>query len=288
MLRKLIFWEKYGWPGYSNLHPEVEEGICQVLGHMWLESEIYSSSGSNAASSSSVDSSSSTSSKKGRRSDFERQLGEFFKHQIESDTSPVYGEGFQSGHQAVQKYGLKSTLDHIKMTGHFPLWHQAIYVFHIVLLIIRPLSKALGNDDRKHDLLLACVILFPLRLSMLNMYFWVLLLMTTQTYTEKLAYFMVWYSKKTLHPTIDGDFPYLKVVCTEMWQPLQWICNKKIPFHLLSHASITGKKSQVFLSSDPCAMCSLALADYVHGTLLAFPGCEDQSPRCHYWTPTPS
>ncbi|GLT79963.1 hypothetical protein SLA2020_514280 [Shorea laevis] len=113
--------------GYRNLSPEVEEGICQVLAYMWLDSEIYSGSGSDASSSaassssSSPSSSSSTSSKKGKRSDFEKKLGEFFKHQIESDTSPAYGGGFRQGNEAVNKFGLRRTLDHIRMTGSFPL-----------------------------------------------------------------------------------------------------------------------------------------------------------------------
>ncbi|XP_017427691.1 protein DA1-related 1 isoform X2 [Vigna angularis] len=111
--------------GYPNLSPEVEEGICQVLAHMWLDSELYSGSGnggasSSSSSSSSSPSSSSASSKKGKRSDFEKKLGEFFKHQIESDTSSAYGDGFRSGNKAMLKYGLKSTLDHIHMTGSFP------------------------------------------------------------------------------------------------------------------------------------------------------------------------
>lgn len=104
--------------GYRTLSQEVEEGICQVLAHMWLDSEIMSGSGSNVASSSS--SSASTSSKKGSRSQFERKLGDFFKHQIESDTSSAYGDGFRAGNQAVLQYGLKPTLDHIWLTRSFP------------------------------------------------------------------------------------------------------------------------------------------------------------------------
>ncbi|XP_057951954.1 protein DA1-related 1-like [Malania oleifera] len=121
--------------GYPNLSPEVEEGICQVLAHMWLDAETFSGSGSEAfsaaaASSSSSSSSSpsssspasaSNSSKKGKRSQFEKKLGEFFKHQIESDTSAAYGEGFRLGNQAMLKYGLKSTLEHIRLTGSFPI-----------------------------------------------------------------------------------------------------------------------------------------------------------------------
>ena len=89
---------------------------------MWLDAELTSGgSGSNVAStSSSSSSSSSRASKKGSRSPFERKLGEFFKHQIESDISPVYGDGFRAGQRAVQRYGLPRTLEHIRMTGTFP------------------------------------------------------------------------------------------------------------------------------------------------------------------------
>ncbi|GFP80982.1 protein da1-related 1 [Phtheirospermum japonicum] len=110
--------------GYPNLSPEIEEGICQVLAHLWLDSEIVAGSGSSNVASSSSSSSSSTSSssssKKGKRSEFEKKLGEFFKHQIESDTSAAYGDGFREGNKAVLKYGLKRTLDHIRLTGSFP------------------------------------------------------------------------------------------------------------------------------------------------------------------------
>ncbi|WMV27552.1 hypothetical protein MTR67_020937 [Solanum verrucosum] len=103
--------------GYRTLSQDVEEGICQVLAHMWLETQIASISSSNGGASTS---SGMPSSKQGIRSPFERKLGDFFKHQIESDTSPIYGNGFRAGNQAVLKYGLERTLDHIRMTGTFP------------------------------------------------------------------------------------------------------------------------------------------------------------------------
>ncbi|KAF9622398.1 hypothetical protein IFM89_031201 [Coptis chinensis] len=74
---------------------------------------------SNVASSSSS-SSNPTSSKKGTRSQLEKKLGDFFKHQIEFDASPTYGDGFRDCNRAVNKYGLKSTLEHIRLTGTFP------------------------------------------------------------------------------------------------------------------------------------------------------------------------
>ncbi|KAJ7960177.1 Protein DA1-like [Quillaja saponaria] len=107
----------HGWlrlNGYCNLNPGVEEGICQVLSYMWLESEVMPSS-------SAASSSSSLSSKKGARSNVENKLGEFFMHQITHDASPAYGCGFRAAHAAVNKYGLHHTLDHIRLTGNFPL-----------------------------------------------------------------------------------------------------------------------------------------------------------------------
>ncbi|CAK9171777.1 unnamed protein product [Ilex paraguariensis] len=105
--------------GYRTLSLDVEEGICQVLAHMWLESQIMSLSGSNVPSTSSS-SYAFTSSTHSARSPFDRKLGEFFKHQIETDISPVYGNGFRAGKHATLKYGLEMTLDHIRMTGTFP------------------------------------------------------------------------------------------------------------------------------------------------------------------------
>ncbi|KAL5224638.1 hypothetical protein ABZP36_011277 [Zizania latifolia] len=108
--------------GYRSLSPEVEEGICQVLSHMWLTSEIIVGSSGNIASTSVASSSSSTptSSKKGAKTEFEKKLGAFIKHQIETDSSVAYGDGFRAANQAVELYGLRSTLDHIKLTRSLP------------------------------------------------------------------------------------------------------------------------------------------------------------------------
>ncbi|XP_042510516.1 protein DA1-related 2-like isoform X2 [Macadamia integrifolia] len=111
----------HGWlrlKGYCNLIPEVEEGICQVLSHMWLESEVMPGSRGMPSTSTAP---SSSSSKKGRKSDVENKLGEFFMHQIAQDTSTAYGEGFRAANAAVNRYGLRRTLDHIRLTGNVPL-----------------------------------------------------------------------------------------------------------------------------------------------------------------------
>lgn len=92
-----------------------------MLSYMWLESEVVPGYRTTASTSSASPSSSSSSSKKGGKSDTEKKLGEFFKHQIAHDISSAYGEGFRSANAAVNKYGLKRTLDHIRLTGIFPV-----------------------------------------------------------------------------------------------------------------------------------------------------------------------
>ncbi|XP_074279221.1 protein DA1-like [Silene latifolia] len=105
--------------GFRMLNPQIEEGICQVLAYMWLESQLGPNSVPRnqsvlPAGLAARSSSSST------RSPFEMKLGQFFRNQIESDISPVYGDGFRAAHQTVLKYGLPRTLDHIQMTGSLP------------------------------------------------------------------------------------------------------------------------------------------------------------------------
>ncbi|XP_022884793.1 protein DA1-related 1-like isoform X2 [Olea europaea var. sylvestris] len=88
--------------GYGTLAEDVAEGICQVLAHMWLEYQIIfmSDSSENPA--------------------YEKKLGEFYKYQIETHSSPSYGDGFRAGKKAVVKHGLQKTLEHIWKTGNFP------------------------------------------------------------------------------------------------------------------------------------------------------------------------
>ncbi|KAI4366397.1 hypothetical protein MLD38_022279 [Melastoma candidum] len=94
--------------GFRTLRQDVEEGICQVIAYMWLDEELSSSVTSNSTASSS----SSQGEVRGPRTHFERKLGEFFKHQIESDRSPVYGDGFRAGRQAVQRPNAFATTEY--------------------------------------------------------------------------------------------------------------------------------------------------------------------------------
>ncbi|XP_013686277.1 protein DA1-related 5 isoform X2 [Brassica napus] len=88
--------------GYTNLNKVLEEGICQVLGHMWLESQTYASTDA---------------SKKRECAGFERKLVEFLKNKIETDGSPVYGAGFRKVNHAVGSSSLQETLKEIRRWG---------------------------------------------------------------------------------------------------------------------------------------------------------------------------
>lgn len=61
----------------------------------------------------------------GRRSDngsppSNDQLREFFAHQIKTDVSTVYGDGFRKAKQAYDLLGLHMLLDHVKRYESFP------------------------------------------------------------------------------------------------------------------------------------------------------------------------
>ncbi|KAL0760582.1 hypothetical protein Bca101_076732 [Brassica carinata] len=88
--------------GYTNLNKVLEEGICQVLGHMWLESQTYASTDA---------------SKKRECAGFERKLVEFLKNKIETDGSPVYGAGFRKVNHTVASSSLQETLKEIRRWG---------------------------------------------------------------------------------------------------------------------------------------------------------------------------
>ncbi|KAL0721682.1 hypothetical protein Bca4012_036281 [Brassica carinata] len=88
--------------GYTNLNEVMEEGLCQVLGHMWLESETYASTDA---------------SKKRECAGFERKLVEFLKNKIETDDSPIYGVGFRKVNHMVNNSSLQETLKEIRRWG---------------------------------------------------------------------------------------------------------------------------------------------------------------------------
>ncbi|PKI74301.1 hypothetical protein CRG98_005312 [Punica granatum] len=91
----------------------IEEGMCQVMAHIWIKSKIHDMSRNESGSSPGLQ--------------FERKLAEHIKHSIETSDSPEYGDGFRFARRVVDKYGLKGTLNYVRMTGNFP---ETIPNFH--------------------------------------------------------------------------------------------------------------------------------------------------------------
>ncbi|XP_022977512.1 protein DA1-related 1-like isoform X2 [Cucurbita maxima] len=108
--------------GYPNLSKPIEEGICEVVAHMWLKSKIHvGSETAMAAASLSFSLQPGRSKKHEQPSEIEKKLGECFIHQIETNNSNDYRHGFMEGNRAVSRYGLKKTLDCIKLYRTFPV-----------------------------------------------------------------------------------------------------------------------------------------------------------------------
>ncbi|VVB14995.1 unnamed protein product [Arabis nemorensis] len=102
--------------GHRILNNVLEEGICQVLGHMWLESQTYApidAAASSSTSSSRTPLAAASASKKGECSNFEKKLVEFYKNQIEENDSPIYGLGFKKVYEMVSYTSFQETLKDI-------------------------------------------------------------------------------------------------------------------------------------------------------------------------------
>ena len=111
----MYFWFEH--TGYRNLNTALEEGICQMLGYMWLESQRCSTS--DTASSAFSSQTPPPTSLKRDQSDFEKKLVEFCINQIETDESPVYGDGFKKVNEMMvsNHYNLKHTLKGIAIAS---------------------------------------------------------------------------------------------------------------------------------------------------------------------------
>jgi hypothetical protein len=80
------------------------------MSHIWLSGELKNLASKNSGSSSASKA----------NPTIQARLGEFYLHQIMTDSSPIYGEGFRRGYAAVRQFGLSRTIEHLRFTGDFP------------------------------------------------------------------------------------------------------------------------------------------------------------------------
>ncbi|CAM9725053.1 unnamed protein product, partial [Ectocarpus sp. 4 AP-2014] len=102
-------------PSFSSRLPaQVEEGICQLVSLLWLEhlggrgtgdEEVRRSRQRNPGNGAPPS---------------DEELRQYFVHQIKTDTSVVYGDGFRKAKAVYDAVGLESLLDHVKRYDSFP------------------------------------------------------------------------------------------------------------------------------------------------------------------------
>ncbi|KAJ0400041.1 hypothetical protein ATCC90586_006691 [Pythium insidiosum] len=92
-----------GFP--DHLAPMVEEGVCQLISYLWLQyKQVLSETEEVEAS-----------------AGFARKLRAFYVQQIETDPSPVYGDGFRRAFDAYNRtHSLQRIFDSIRQFGCFP------------------------------------------------------------------------------------------------------------------------------------------------------------------------
>ncbi|KAK1359252.1 LIM zinc-binding domain-containing protein [Heracleum sosnowskyi] len=92
--------------GYNGLRLEVEEGICEVMAHRWLDWHAFVGDDFLHATP--------------EQAQFLRNLKEVLQNKIERNYCKIYGGGFREAKWAIERYGLKYTMSHVAQTGDFP------------------------------------------------------------------------------------------------------------------------------------------------------------------------
>ena len=99
-----------------RMPPKLEEGLCQVIAYLYLESLVETEQTGmlptfddpvirqNAE----------------RAQEKEQSLRKYFRKQIRDDPSVVYGEGFRECHRVVQVLGLEVVLEYIQQHQQLP------------------------------------------------------------------------------------------------------------------------------------------------------------------------
>jgi hypothetical protein len=93
-----------------NLPSEVEEGMCQLVAYEYLDKCAGSSrtEGERVATTTAVE------------SPWETKLRAYFKYQIQTDPSPVYGDGFRMAAEGCAALGFSLLIEHVATSNNFP------------------------------------------------------------------------------------------------------------------------------------------------------------------------
>lgn len=87
----------------TGLPLQLEEGLCQLMAMLWLDSQDSWAKRSGA---------------------YQERLASYLGFQIRTDTSHEYGDGFRLAYEAFQQRGLKALVEHVISTQTWPNWAQ--------------------------------------------------------------------------------------------------------------------------------------------------------------------
>ena len=96
--------------GASPIEPQVEEGCCQLVASLYLES-LANAAGKDPRKEPATG---------GAEGPSDAELRKYFSYSIETDPSPIYGEGYRIAARIFATIGIEALLEHIVETGSWP------------------------------------------------------------------------------------------------------------------------------------------------------------------------
>jgi hypothetical protein len=99
------------------MEQQVEEGVCQLIAHLWLakiEKDGDEDENNGSASGSAREASG------GEGGPTNEDLRKYFIYSIEADTSEVYGDGFRKAAELYAMMGLEPLLNFVMEEGKWP------------------------------------------------------------------------------------------------------------------------------------------------------------------------
>ena len=95
-----------------DLDSQIEEGLCQLVAYLWLEYRKGLKASTRRASLTESDAI--------KNDVADDDLRNFFIYQIETDTNPIYGDGFRAAAAAYSSIGLDQLLYYVRTNLIFP------------------------------------------------------------------------------------------------------------------------------------------------------------------------
>lgn len=93
----------HAWLRYEHIDGmarDDEEGMCELMGFLWLESQCHAGASSSRAS--------------------DDGMRDYLKQRLEENTDPVYGGGLRKALRAYRAFGLQRLVNHVRGAKALP------------------------------------------------------------------------------------------------------------------------------------------------------------------------